>query len=124
MTSEPLQVSIGYVETPKVRLVAPTGGLIDHQKFGSGAWPTFVADTTPGDARIWKVEFQVNTYERVSGNWRGNAQSYLNNRWQYTWDPRGEDGIYDAGMWTRKIGNVTDDNVYADLPGFMKSGQL
>ncbi len=118
MTSDPLQVSIGYVEPPEVKLVSPIGGLKDHNKYGAGAWPTFVADTDPGDARIWKVEFQVNTYERVSGNWRGNAQSYLNNRWQYTWDPRGEDGIYDAGdSGSGLFGNITDDNVYADLPG-------
>ena len=31
---------------------------------------------------------------------------------------KGDDGIYDAGMQGQgNIGNVTDDNVYADLPG-------
>ena len=57
MTSDPLQVSIGYVETPKVRLVAPTGGLIDHQKFGSELGLLFVADTTPEMPEYGKLSF-------------------------------------------------------------------
>ena len=87
-TSEPLQFSIHHVDGPQVKLISPIGDLLSNSKFGKGGWPTFVAETDPGQAKVWKVEFQVDTMDRVNALWRGSSEDFLNNRWQYTWDPR------------------------------------
>ena len=109
-TSDPLQVSIGFVEGPEIKLITPIGDLDSYSSFGVGGWPSFVAETNPGDAKIWKVEFQVDTMNRVDATWRGSSEDFLNNRWQYTWDPRGKDLII----------NTPDDNTYAGIPGKYK----
>ncbi|MEC8243866.1 MAG: hypothetical protein VX038_03390 [Verrucomicrobiota bacterium] len=109
-TSEPLQFSIHHVDGPEVKLISPIGDLLSNSKFGKGGWPTFVAETDPGQAKVWKVEFQVDTMDRVNALWRGSSEDFLNNRWQYTWDPRGNDRII----------NTADDNTYAGIPGKYK----
>ena len=109
-TSKPLQFSIQHVDGPQVELISPIGDLLSNSKFGKGGWPTFVAETDPGQAKVWKVEFQVDTMDRVNALWRGSSEDFLNNRWQYTWDPRGNDGEI----------NTRDDNTYAGIPGKYK----
>jgi hypothetical protein len=109
-TSKPLQFSIQHVDGPEIELISPIGDLLSNSKFGKGGWPTFVAETDPGQAKVWKVEFQVDTMDRVNALWRGSSEDFLNNRWQYTWDPRGNDGEI----------NTPDDNTYAGIPGKYK----